>query len=301
MDLRQLRYFVVVAEECHFGRAAERLHMAQPPLSQSIRRLEHSLGVTLLARTTRRVTLTPAGERYLERARSILADVDAAAREAVRVEAGELGRVVLGVVGSLTYALLPALARRLREDFPDIEFEFTSEMLTPELMAALREGTVDVALMRTPADTRDLMARALRSEPLIAALPTTHPLTQKSVLDLLDLKGEPFVTYPPEHRSVIYDTVLAACQAQGFSPNQVAQVAQTSTLLVFVAAGIGVTVLPASARGLHLEGVEFRDLTRAPTVELAVAWRPASPAATQKVVDRIAELIPAGALTTTVG
>lgn len=295
MDLRQLRYFVAVAEECHFGRAAQRLHMAQPPLSQAIRRLEEDLGVELLERTTRRVALTAAGERYLERARSILADVEAANHEATRVAAGEVGRVVLGVVGSVTYALLPSLARRLREEFPDIDFEFTGEMLTPELMTALRDGTVDIALLRTPADTRGLLARALRSEPLIAALPAAHPLAARDVIDLADLRDEPFVTYPSQHRSVLHDTVLTACQARGFSPRQVAQVAQTSTLLVFVAAGIGVTVLPASSRRLRLEGVDFRDITNAPTVELAAAWRPGAPASTQRVVDRITAIVTGGA------
>lgn len=291
MELRQLRYFVVVAEELHFGRAADRLHMAQPPLSQAIRRLEDELGVTLLERTTRRVALTPAGEQYLERARRILADVDAAAREAGRVAAGEVGRVVLGVVGSVTYALLPDLARRLREDFPDIEFEFTGELLTPQQLTGLRSGALDVALMRSPVPAEDLLVRVLGREPLVAAIPATHPLARHDRIALADLREEPIVGYPSERRSVLHDIVLTASQAQGFQPRQVAQVAQTSTLLVFVAAGIGLAVLPASAQRLGLAGVEFRPLVGAPTVELAVGWRPGASPATQRVVDRISELI----------
>lgn len=291
MELRHLRYFVAVAEECHFGRAAARLHMAQPPLSQQIRRLEEELGVELLERTTRRVSLTPAGQRYLERCRQILDGVDAAAAEAVRVAAGEIGRVVIGVVGSVTYAVLPTLARQLRQDFPDIDFEFTSEMLTPDQVVALREGTVDLVLMRTPTPAGDLLLRVLRNEQLVVALPAGHPLAARESLRLEELRDEPFVTYPAGHRSVLHDVVAGACQRVGFQPRPAAQVAQTSTLLVFVAAGIGVAVLPESGRRLRLEGVEFVPLEDGPSVELAVGWRPGSSAAVQRVVDRVSELL----------
>ena len=234
LDLRQLRYFVAVAEECHFGRAAQRLHMAQPPLSQAIRRLEEDLGVELLERTTRRVALTPAGERFLERSRQILHEVDQAAREAARIAAGEIGRVVIGVVGSATYALLPPVARRLREEYPDIDFEFTSEMLTADQVSRLGDGTIDIALMRPPLATEGLLLRVLRSEPLVVALPESHPLASRDVLDLGELRDETFVTYPADRRSVLYDTFLAACEAHGFHPTHTVQVAQTSTIVVFV-------------------------------------------------------------------
>ncbi|WP_226344166.1 LysR substrate-binding domain-containing protein [Agilicoccus flavus] len=293
MELRQVRYFVAVAEECHFGRAAKRLHMAQPPLSQQIRRLEDELGVVLLERTTRRVALTPAGERYLERCRRILADVEAAGQEAARVSAGEVGRVVVGVVGSATYAVLPSLARRLRADLPDIEVEFTSEMLTPDQVVALHEGSLDVVLMRTPTPVGDLLVRVLRREPLVVAVPTGHALAERESLRLEDLRDEPFVTYPSGYRSVLHDVVAGACQRVGFRPRQAAQVAQTSTLLVFVAAGIGVAVLPESGRRLRLEGVTFVPLQDGPSVELAVGWRPGSSAAVQRVVDLTTDLLTA--------
>lgn len=291
MDLRQLRYFVAVAEECHFGRAAQRLHMAQPPLSQAIRRLEEDLGVELLERTTRRVALTPAGERFLDRSRQILHEVDQAAREAARIAAGEIGRVVIGVVGSATYALLPPVARRLREEYPDIDFEFTSEMLTADQVSRLGDGTIDIALMRPPLATEGLLLRVLRSEPLVVALPESHPLASRDVLDLGELRDETFVTYPADRRSVLYDTFLAACEAHGFHPTHTVQVAQTSTIVVFVAAGIGVAVLPASAAHLRLEGVRFLPLADTPSVELAVGWRPGASATTQRVVDRLTQLV----------
>ncbi|WP_313565708.1 LysR substrate-binding domain-containing protein [Mobilicoccus sp.] len=294
MDLRQLRYFVAVAEECHFGRAAQRLHMAQPPLSQAIRRLEEDLGVELLERTTRRVALTPAGERFLDRSRQILHEVDQAAREAARIAAGEIGRVVIGVVGSATYALLPPVARRLREEYPDIDFEFTSEMLTADQVSRLGDGTIDIALMRPPLATEGLLLRVLRSEPLVVALPESHPLASRDVLDLGELRDETFVTYPADRRSVLYDTFLAACEAHGFHPTHTVQVAQTSTIVVFVAAGIGVAVLPASAAHLRLEGVRFLPLADTPSVELAVGWRPGASATTQRVVDRLTQLVSEG-------
>jgi len=294
MDLRQLRYFVAVAEECHFGRAAQRLHMAQPPLSQAIRRLEEDLGVELLERTTRRVALTPAGERFLGRSRQILHEVDQAAREAARIAAGEIGRVVIGVVGSATYALLPPVARRLREEYPDIDFEFTSEMLTADQVSRLGDGTIDIALMRPPLATEGLLLRVLRSEPLVVALPESHPLASRDVLDLGELRDETFVTYPADRRSVLYDTFLAACEAHGFHPTHTVQVAQTSTIVVFVAAGIGVAVLPASAAHLRLEGVRFLPLADTPSVELAVGWRPGASATTQRVVDRLTQLVSEG-------
>lgn len=294
MDLRQLRNFVAVAEECHFGRAAQRLHMAQPPLSQAIRRLEEDLGVELLERTTRRVALTPAGERFLERSRQILHEVDQAAREAARIAAGEIGRVVIGVVGSATYALLPPVARRLREEYPDIDFEFTSEMLTADQVSRLGDGTIDIALMRPPLATEGLLLRVLRSEPLVVALPESHPLASRDVFDLGELRDETFVTYPADRRSVLYDTFLAACEAHGFHPTHTVQVAQTSTIVVFVAAGIGVAVLPASAAHLRLEGVRFLPLADTPSVELAVGWRPGASATTQRVVDRLTQLVSEG-------
>src|SRR5690606_4486302 len=137
MELRHLRYYVAVAEERHFGRAAERLHMAQPPLSQQIRQLESELGLTLLTRTTRRVDLTPAGVAYLDRAREILAAVDDAGAEANRIASGRSGRLAVGCVGSATCSLLPDLARRLRAELPDVEFNFRGEMLSRDQVARL--------------------------------------------------------------------------------------------------------------------------------------------------------------------
>ncbi len=274
MELRHLRYFVAVAEECHFGRAAERLHMAQPPLSQQIRQLETELGAELLVRTTRRVQLTPAGHRYLERARAVLAAVDSAGTEAARIAKGDLGLVAIGFTGSATYELLPQLARVLRQDFPGIELDLKGEMLTPDQVSALLEETLDIGFLRPPVREPGLDVRVLRREPLIAVLPASHPLTGRDTVRLADLRDEPFICYPSHHRSVVYDAVFDACQQAGFVPSAVQEVAETATLVSFVAAGLGVALVPASVRHLQITGSQYRPLAGTTReVELAVAVR----------------------------
>jgi len=272
MELRHLRYFIAVAEECHFGRAAERLHIAQPPLSQQIRQLEGELGVKLLTRTTRRVELTSAGARYLERARSILAGVDAAGEEAVRVADGRIGRVVIGFTGSATYELLPSLSRRLRQQSPGIELDLRGELLTPSQVDGLIAGTLDIGFLRPPVRSPEIDVQPLRREPLVVVLPEAHPQASRSRLSLADLADEPFISYPSQHRSVVHDAVLDACQSAGFTP-RATEVAETSTLVSFVAAGLGVALVPASVQHLRITGAVYRPLAGSPTVELAVATR----------------------------
>lgn len=272
MELRHLRYFVAVAEEKHFGRAAQRLHIAQPPLSQQIRRLEAELGVPLLSRTTRRVDLTAAGERYLVRARSVLAALDAAGVEAGLVHAGEVGRVAVGFVGSATYEVLPALARALRRDLPGITLDLHGEMLTPVQESALLDGSLDLGLLRPPVRDRRLEVRVLRSEPLIAVLSEHHRLARGTSVALSDLRDEPFVGYPAHRRSTVHEAVLDACAEAGFAPVALQEVAETSTLVAFVAAGLGVALVPESVQHLHITGATYRPLTGTlRRVELAAA------------------------------
>lgn len=274
MELRHLRYFVAVAEECHFGRAADRLHIAQPPLSQQIKQLEAELGVQLLFRTTRKVELTPAGARYLKRARAILADVDAAGAEAVRIAEGEIGHLVLGFVGTATYDLLPPLARTLRTEFPDLAIDLQGEMLTPSQVEALLDHRLDISFLRPPVRNPDLRVEVLRSEPLVVVLPEAHPLAGRDAVPLDALVDDPFITYPSHQRSVVYDAVFDVCRAAGFTPTGGMEVAETSTLVSFVAAGLGVALVPASVCALQITGAVYRPLVGPPAeVELAVATR----------------------------
>ncbi|WP_037672833.1 LysR substrate-binding domain-containing protein [Streptomyces griseus] len=273
MDLRHLRYFVAVAEERHFGRAAERLHMAQPPLSQQIRQLEAELGVELLHRTTRRVDLTEAGRAYLERARAILADVDEAAHHARLVASGSVGHLAIGCVGSATYSLLPALSRRLTEELPGVDFSFRGEMLAPDQVEALRTGAIDVALLRPVAADPSLTVRTLRRDRLVVAVPVDHPLARRKRLRAADLAGTDLIVHS-DRRSVMYDVVLGLLRDAGVEPHIRHEVGETSTLVTLVAGGLGVAVVPEPVTALALDGVAYRPLVGADArVELAVAHR----------------------------
>jgi DNA-binding transcriptional LysR family regulator len=274
MELRHLRSFVAVAEERHFGRAAERLHMAQPPLSQQIRRLEAELGAPLLHRTTRSVELAPAGEVLLVRAREILAAVDGATEDARRAARGEFGRLAVGFTGSATYALLPRLAVALRSALPGVVLDLRGELLTPAQVAGLLDGSLDLGLLRPPVRERELEVEILWREPLVAVLPAAHRLARAAVVPLEQLRDEPFVTYPSHFRSVLHDAVEATCAAHGFRPRVVLEASETATLVSFVAAGIGVSLVPDSVCHMTVHGAVYRPLgPGAAEVELAVAWR----------------------------
>lgn len=274
VELRHLRAFVAVAEERHFGRAADRLHMAQPPLSQQIRRLESELGVELLHRTTRKVDLSPAGAVLLDRARKILADAEAAKEDAQRAARGEVGKLAVGFTGSATYALLPALANALRTELPGVELDLRGELLTPAQVEGLSAGTLDLGLLRPPVRRRDLTVEVVVREPLIAVLPEAHPLAKRSAIDVEQLADEPFVAYPSHFRSVIHDAVEEVCAAHGFKPQVALEVAETATLVSFVAAGIGVSLVPLSVTRLAVVGAAYRPLAGDETqVELALAYR----------------------------
>ncbi len=276
MELRHLRYFQAVAEEKHFGRAAHKLHMAQPPLSQQIKQLEDELGVTLLQRTTRRVDLTPAGEAYLVRVRAILHAVDAAGDEAVRIGSGLEGRLVIGCVGSATYSLLPALARALRERMPGVDFAFRGEMLSPDQLDALRDGSIDLALLRPsgePADQTDLTFHSLREERYVVALPEGHRLAGRSKVRVADLRDEDLIVHSGHGRSAMYDAVSALCRDAGFEPTIRHEVAETSTLVTFVAAALGVAIVPEPVSELVVAGATYRPLSSRARMELLVATR----------------------------
>src|SRR5215218_6651139 len=235
--------------------------MAQSPLSQLIRRLEADVGVPLLRRTTRRVELLPAGEVLLERAHTLLAAARAAEEDARAAASGELGRLAIGFTGSMTYALLPHLAKALRARLPRV--------------------ALDVALLRPPIDHPELVLEPVGVEPLVAALPADHALAALERVPVARLADEPFIVYPSSARSVVHAAVDATCADQGFSPIVAMEVAETSTLVSFVAAGVGVALVPASARQMSVTGAVYRPLAGAThLVELAMCWRVASQSAT---------------------
>lgn len=278
MELRHLRYFRAVAEELHFGRAAERLHIAQPPLSQQIRALERELGVGLLVRTTRSVELTPAGRAYLRRAVAILDAVDDATEQARRIAAGVEGRLTVGCVGSATYSLLPRLVLGLRDQLPGVEVSVRGEMLAPAQITALVGGEIDLALLRPPVAHPGVVFETVRRDRLFAALPAGHRLAEGGELAIGELRGEDFVAHAGHGRSVMSSVVTAACADAGFVPRVRHEVEETSTLVTLVAAGLGVAIVPAPTAELDIAGVRYRPLTPASLgVDLVAAWAADSP------------------------
>jgi DNA-binding transcriptional LysR family regulator len=289
MELRHLRSFAVLAEERHFGRAAARLHIAQPALSQQIKQLERELGVALFTRSTRRVEPTHAGLRFTEHAQTVLRDVARAEVEMEMLAAGHGGRVSVGFIGTATYDVLPRVALQVRRELPDVELELRGELLTPQLLAGLTDRTFDLALVRPSAfNGEGLTLRHLRSEPMVAVLPAHHPLAGSRRIELARLAGETFVMHPSGHRSSMHEEVLLACAAAGFEPTAVTEVGETATLVVFVAAGLGVALVPAPVRSLGLEGVAYVDLTNPPMTDLALGARIGELA---PAVERVAALI----------
>lgn len=247
--------------------------MAQPPLSQQIRQLEAELGVELLRRTTRRVDLTDAGAAFLQRAREVLAAVDAASAEAQRIGAGLEGRLVVGCVGSATYSLLPSLALTLREELPAVDFSIRGEMLVPDQATALLAGEIDLALLRPPVDHPGLVLTPLRRERLIVALPDGHPLARRKRLRVADLRDEDFIVHAGHGQSVMSGLVLGLCRNAGFEPRVRQEVGETSTLVTFVASGLGVALVPEPVSALGVAGATYRPLIGGGHIELSAATR----------------------------
>nr|BAD11151.1 putative LysR -type regulator [Arthrobacter sp. BA-5-17] len=263
METRHLRYFVAVAEERHFGRAAARLHMAQPPLSQQIKQLEEQLGTQLLVRSTRKVELTAAGELLLERGRRILEDLDSLESDVSRVGAGIHGVLRVGFTGSATYRLMPQIVREAKEKMPGLLLNVQGEMLTPQLVAGLDDHSLDVAVLRPPVRSPSLQLKFLEHDELVVVLPDDSPLAEFGTLSLKQLADEPFVAYPMN--SAVSGIFVDACRAAGFYPRIVQEAKETSTLLSFVAAGAGVALIPTTTRTFSIRGTVFRPLRDAPS------------------------------------
>ena len=276
MEIRQLHYFVTVARTRHFGRAAERLHMAQSPLSQAIRQLEAQLGATLFDRTTRRVELTPAGEALLLDAERILGSIEAAQTRVRLVGAGRTGLLRVGATGLAAYRQLPQLARIATRELPGLELRFEPDLLTPAQEQALEEDRIDLAVLRPPLRRAGLASRLVARERLVVAVPQSHRLAGDEPVRLAELRDEDFVVYGVPD-SVVDGAVTQACLSAGFLPRRVHAAAQTSILLTLVAAGLGVAVLPEAALALRVQGVQLIPVADEVSIDLAIAWRREDP------------------------
>jgi DNA-binding transcriptional LysR family regulator len=273
MELRQLRYFVIVAEELNVTRAAKLLQMAQPPLSQQMHHLEQELGVTLFHRVRRRIELTEAGQVFLEEARRTLAQAEHARWMAQRAQRSEIGRLVMGFVSEATYDLLPAMLQAYRARFPQVEVVL-HEMTTTQQVQALQKGSIHLGLLRPPIAEAGLSLHVIRQEPFVSVLPAHARFAGEERLSLLALAEEPFILFPRAISPGIYDQVIGLCNQAGFSPQIVQEATELHTILGLVAVDIGVSLLPASVRLLRSQGVFYRVLDQTATqARTALAWR----------------------------
>jgi DNA-binding transcriptional LysR family regulator len=273
VELRQLRYFVAVAEELHFRRAAARLHISQPPLSQQIKALEEELGCRLLTRTRRRVELTAAGAAFLRDARAMLAELDVAAATARAIDAGQAGVLRVNFVGSALLSIVPGMVQRFRRARPGVEVE-VRERSTADQLRALASGVVDVALVRPPIEPDPaLRCEVVMRERTVAAIPEGHPLAALRRVPLRRLAGEPLVLFPRRQAPGFHDLLIGRLAATGVSPQVVQYAPEMLTIIGLVAAGIGVSPVPASVAALALPGVEYRPLSGAPDTELVAVTR----------------------------
>jgi len=272
-DLRQLRHFVAVAERLHFGRAAAALHMSQPPLSRSIRDLEASVGATLLARTRRRVELTPEGARFLEEARRLLAQLEHAVLEVGRMAAGG-GRLRLGFVSLADYGVLPRLLKAYKTARPGVALALR-EMLSPDQAAALAAGELDFGLLLPPVAGAELEHIVVQRERFVVALPARHRLARTTGrIAMRELAAEAFVMVPRENAPGLYDMIAALAARAGFAPRVAQEAIQMQTVVSLVSSGMGVAVVPASVANLGRRGVAYREIADAhPRLDLWLAWR----------------------------
>lgn len=277
VDLRAMRQFVAVAEELHFGRAADRLGMAQPPLSQAIRRLEGALGFPLFHRTRRRVELTPPGLVLLEEARRTLVQADEAVRLARRAAADDLAELTVTFASIALYRVLPAALRAHRKRFPMVEIRL-DERATDSQVLALQNGTVDIGFMTPPVkDTSGLQMEVISRDRLLAAVPSDTALAGRGEIALPELADENFVLFPYMQGPSLHGRIMAACRQAGFLPRVTQEARLMHTILSLVAAGMGVSFVPEGARTMTLDGVTFVPVTGLAddvTWDLAMAWKP---------------------------
>lgn len=271
IDLRHLRYFLAVAETLHFSKAAQMLGIAQPPLSQQIKRLEQLLGHRLFDRTTRGVKLTLAGQLLAERARSTIEKVQDDLAQVRRLGRGEEGTLTVGFSGSVMFSDLPAAIEIYRRRYPKVELRLR-ELSTSAQISALLMGTLDLAFLRDGDPTEGIQISTLFEEPYVAVLPRGHALARKRSLRVRDLQHEPFILFARRMGPLAFDRTVACCERNGFRPNIVQDAPQWPTLVRLVAAGLGVSLAPGCVASVAIPGAVYREVRAAcrTTVDLGV-------------------------------
>jgi DNA-binding transcriptional LysR family regulator len=274
MELRHLRYFVAVATELHFGRAAKLLHISQPPLSTQIRALEDELGVRLLHRTRRQVSMTHAGKAFLQDARQILARAEQAILTARRAARGEIGELVVGFISVADYNLLPLVLREFRRRYPLVTLSLR-ELTTDAQIAELLEGRIDVGFLLPPVSESTIESVPILREPLIAAIPEHHQLAKvPGAIPLASLSSAPFIMTPRHMAPGLHDDIVSFCHGAGFSPHVIQEAVQMQTVISLVSADMGVALIPESLQNLQRTGVVYKRLKeKSPLTEIRLAWR----------------------------
>jgi DNA-binding transcriptional LysR family regulator len=271
MEIRHLRCFLAVAEELHFGRAAARLHMAQPPLSQQIKLLERELGTRLFERSSRSVSLTASGEALLSPARRILDEESVASRVVEAAKVGRVGRVRIGFAGTTAYGVLPLLKRRVAQDYPGIEMVLHSQVYSDNATALIESGDLELGFVSLPVRPA-LDHLAVKVEALVCALPDNHRLADADTVGIAELADEAFVTFPRARGSAVRDLTVRTCVDAGFTPNIVQESPDPYSLLTMVAADVGIALVLESAGRVQLENVVFRPLRPTVSLPVGLAW-----------------------------
>lgn len=277
IDLRHLRYFIAVAEGLSFSRAAEKLHIAQPPLSQQIRQLEEALNVTLLHRTKRHVELSEAGTIFLEHARQIIRATENAALEAQRAQRGEIGRLAVGFFEHMSYTLLPPIFRAFRERYPQVEIDLRWFSVIGQA-DALRSGQVDISFIRPVSDLVGITSEVILREPFVLAVPTGHPLASQESVSIKECSDERLIMYTPHLAPDFHEMITRMCATAGFLPNIALEVGQVYTALGLVSAGAGLAFVPSSVQSVRFDHVVYKPLSgRTLQIEVSLGWKQRNP------------------------
>ena len=274
MDLRQIRYFLALATELNYTRAASQLNISQPPLTRHIQQLEHSIGVMLFDRSTRGVALTQAGKIFLEEARKIVALADQAVNKTKLAHQGQIGRLDIGIFGSSTISVIPTLLIELRKTYPDIIISLQNTTKTQQI-DGVREKHLDIGFNRIYPSVPDLAVETVMIENLYVALHKDHPFANNQTIEVKDLVDQPFILFPNNVRPSFADNVIMLCSNAGFAPNVVHDVEDIFTAIALVSAGLGIAIVPESAISLRLSGVRYHLLdAKEAKVDLSCVYRP---------------------------
>ncbi|MBD2208811.1 LysR family transcriptional regulator [Nostoc linckia FACHB-104] len=274
MELRHLRYFIAVAEELHFSKAAERLHIAQPPLSQQIQQLEAEIGVELFHRKTKRqVQLTEAGKVFLQETYGLLLQLETAIALTQRIGRGQTGQLRIGFTSLVIYELLPLILRQFREQFPDVELVLR-ELTTSQQEQAIRDSVIHVGFAHPPLEDDTLSYQSIHQQTLVVALPSNHSLAQTENIQVQELENEPLIMFPRYLAPGLYDLIMSLFRQRNIKPQITQEAVQMQTIIGLVSAGMGVAITPSSLQNLQRSGVSYHPLReQAPVIETAVIWQ----------------------------